>query len=81
VSIPLAEDIEHRVAPLADLTSAYGTYFVTGNHKYHAGAPEWSQHLGDLGIRVLRNELVEVERERSHSCGRPDPVVVLKLDV
>jgi uncharacterized protein len=57
------EDIKHRVAPLADLTSTYGTYFVTGNHEYHAGAPEWCEHLGDLGIRVLRNEYVEVERD------------------
>jgi uncharacterized protein len=59
------EDLEHHVAPLARLASTYGTFFVTGNHEYHAGAPEWCEHLGTLGMRVLRNERVALERHGS----------------
>lgn len=54
------DDLRHDVAPLADLSSTHGTYFVTGNHEYHSGAPEWCEHLGKLGVRVLRNEHVEL---------------------
>jgi predicted MPP superfamily phosphohydrolase len=35
-------------------------YFVTGNHEYFSGGPEWVQKLGELGIRVLRNERVRI---------------------
>lgn len=56
------EDLARHVAPLADLVSTYGTFFVTGNHEYHAGAEEWCEHLRTLGVRVLRNEHVVLER-------------------
>lgn len=56
------EDLEQDIAPLAALKSTYGTFFVTGNHEYHAGAPAWCEHLGKLGLRVLRNEHVAIER-------------------
>lgn len=56
-------DLAHDVAPLARLESTYGTFFVTGNHEYHAGAPEWCAHLPTLGVRVLRNERVVLERD------------------
>nr|BDT36179.1 metallophosphoesterase [Myxococcus sp. MH1] len=55
-------DIAADIAPLGALTSTYGTFFVTGNHEYHADAPEWCEHLGKLGVRVLRNEHVALER-------------------
>jgi predicted MPP superfamily phosphohydrolase len=35
-------------------------YFVTGNHEYYAGAESWCAHLTSLGLRVLRNERVEI---------------------
>ncbi|MCA9657956.1 MAG: metallophosphoesterase [Myxococcales bacterium] len=45
------------VAPLADLRSRHGTFFVTGNHEYFSGALPWMQHCADvLGWRVLGNE-------------------------
>ncbi|MCP3100791.1 metallophosphoesterase [Myxococcus sp. K15C18031901] len=56
------EDLALQVAPLANLTSTHGSYFVTGNHEYHADASRWCEHLGQLGVRVLRNEYVEVGR-------------------
>lgn len=68
------EDLERHVAPLADLTSSHGTYFVTGNHEYHADASRWCEHLGQLGVRVLRNEYVEVGRDGQvlHLAGIDD---------
>ncbi len=51
------------VAPLGTIRSRHGTYFVTGNHEYYAGAPAWCAHFGDMGIRVLRNERVAVEHD------------------
>jgi predicted MPP superfamily phosphohydrolase len=52
--------LEEAVAPLAALSARYGVYFVTGNHEYYSGAPAWVAHLRKLGIRVLRNERVEI---------------------
>jgi hypothetical protein len=56
------EELDYHVAPLADLAPRLGTYFVTGNHEYHAGALAWCEHLGRLGIRVLHNERVAIGR-------------------
>ena len=44
------------------------------SHEYHAGAAEWCEHLGKLGIRVLRNEYVALERSGSvlHLAGIDD---------
>lgn len=50
------------VAPLARLSSRFGSFFVTGNHEYHAGPAAWCEHLSSLGIRVLRNERVTLRR-------------------
>lgn len=58
-SVPqLADDVAH----LARLKSKHGTFFVTGNHEYYSGAPEWVAHLPKLGMRVLRNERVTISR-------------------
>ena len=51
------------VAPLGGLQSRHGTYFVTGNHEYYSGAPEWVAELTRLGVRVLRNERVAIEQD------------------
>jgi predicted MPP superfamily phosphohydrolase len=48
------------VAPLAGLRAKHGVFFVTGNHEYYSGAPEWVAFLPTLGIRVLRNERVSI---------------------
>jgi predicted MPP superfamily phosphohydrolase len=36
---------------------------ANSNHEYHAGAMRWCAHLESLGVRVLRNELVPLERD------------------
>jgi predicted MPP superfamily phosphohydrolase len=48
------------VEGLARLRARYGVHFVTGNHEYYSGVDAWLPYLGRLGIRVLRNERVEI---------------------
>jgi predicted MPP superfamily phosphohydrolase len=48
------------VEPLRGLRAKDGVFFVTGNHEYYSGADEWIAHLRSLGVRVLRNERVDV---------------------
>lgn len=60
------EDLAHHVAPLGDIKSRHGTFFVTGNHEYYSGATAWCQHLTDMGMRVLRNEHVKLGPEGQH---------------
>jgi len=52
------QDLAPHVAPLAQLRSRHGTFFVTGNHEYYSGADEWIAELQRLGVRVLMNEHV-----------------------
>lgn len=42
------------------LRSRFGVHFVTGNHEYYSGVVEWEEFLRRLGVRVLRNERVEI---------------------
>ncbi|GGP03570.1 metallophosphoesterase [Nonomuraea glycinis] len=51
--------------PLRGLESRYGSYFVTGNHEYYTvnGPGEWIEELGELGVRSLRNERVEIRHQ------------------
>ncbi|WP_124077715.1 metallophosphoesterase [Pigmentiphaga humi] len=50
------EDLADHVRPLAQLVSRHGTFFVTGNHEYYAGAQAWVDFLREAGLRVLLNE-------------------------
>jgi predicted MPP superfamily phosphohydrolase len=45
-----------EVAPLGEIRSRLGTFFVTGNHEYYNGAPGWEEQVRRLGITVLHNE-------------------------
>jgi uncharacterized protein len=55
-------DLREEVAPLADLVSEQGVYFVTGNHEYFVDTEPWLRHLPTLGVQVLRNERVPIRR-------------------
>jgi uncharacterized protein len=55
-------ELRDEVAPLADLVSEQGVYFVTGNHEYFVDTTAWLRHLPSLGVRVLRNERVPIRR-------------------
>ena len=54
-------ELSEHVAPLSALRSTHGTFFVTGNHEYYAGAPAWVTELRRLGLKVLMNEHVVLQ--------------------
>ena len=68
------EDLGHAIAPLGEISAKLGTYFVTGNHEYYSGADSWLSFLRGIGIRVLRNEHVELMKdgEAIHLAGVDD---------
>ncbi|CAM4385495.1 metallophosphoesterase [Paenibacillus tarimensis] len=50
----------------------YGAYAILGNHEYYGGhADEYVKRMGDIGIRVLRDETVTVDGW-FHIAGRKD---------
>jgi uncharacterized protein len=56
------DELREDAAPLADLVSAQGVFFVTGNHEYFVDTAAWLRHLPTLGVEVLRNERVPIRR-------------------
>jgi len=56
-------ELAAHVAPLAELQSRHGTFFVTGNHEYYSGAAGWVTELRRIGLRVLMNEHVVVRHD------------------
>jgi predicted MPP superfamily phosphohydrolase len=55
-------ELRGEAAPLADLVSEQGVFFVTGNHEYFVDTNAWLRHLPTLGVDVLRNERVGLGR-------------------
>ena len=58
-------ELRAHVAPLAGLRSRHGSFFVTGNHEYYAGAEPWIAELRRLGVRVLMNEHVVIRHGKA----------------
>ncbi len=56
-------ELSAHTAPLADLITRHGTFFVTGNHEYYSGAESWIIELRRLGVTVLLNEHVVLSHE------------------
>ena len=52
----LTWQLQDDVAPLTQLRSRHGSYFVTGNHEYYWDATAWTALLKTLGVTVLLNE-------------------------
>ncbi|MEH1012688.1 metallophosphoesterase [Micromonospora sp. CPCC 206060] len=53
-------ELGEAAAPLGDIRSRYGSFFVTGNHEYYSGVDEWVQELDRIGLNVLQNERLEI---------------------
>jgi hypothetical protein len=75
-------ELSAHVAPLAQLRSRHGSFFVTGNHEYYSGAHGWIAELEKLDIRVLMNEHVALSHDGAlavvagvtdYSAGHFDP--------
>ena len=56
------DELREDVAPLKDLVSEQGVFFVTGNHEYFVDTRAWLRHLPTLGVDVLHNERVPIRR-------------------
>jgi hypothetical protein len=48
--------LSHDVAPLKNIQSAQGNFFVTGNHEYYFGVTDWVIQIKRLGFSILLNE-------------------------
>lgn len=59
-------ELSAHTAPLAQLRSRHGAYWVTGNHEYYSGVAEWVAEFRRLGLRGLMNEHVVVEHDGAH---------------
>lgn len=47
-------------APLRELRSRSGAFFVTGNHEYYSGYEDWIAEVERLGLQTLRNERAQL---------------------
>jgi len=67
-------ELAQHVAPLANLRSRHGSFFVTGNHEYYSGVHGWLDELPRLGVRVLHNEHVVLRHDGAELvlAGVPD---------
>jgi len=68
-------ELRDHIAPLQSLRAKHGTFVVTGNHEYYAGAHAWIDELRRLGLRVLLNEHV-VLQTRSVKGAQTDEEVL-----
>ncbi len=59
------DQLGYDVAPLAQIQSVSGNFFVTGNHEYYSGVLEWTQEVRRLGYTVLLNEHRAITRGRA----------------
>jgi uncharacterized protein len=55
--------LRDEVEPLAGLRGTHGVFYVTGNHEYYHGGSSWQAEARRLGMRVLHNEHVVIERD------------------
>jgi hypothetical protein len=51
------------IEPLRDLRAPDGVYVIPGNHEYFFGYQEWMAHYAAMGMRVLENDHVVLDRE------------------
>jgi len=70
-------ELREHIAPLSDLRAHHGTFVVTGNHEYYAGAPAWIAELRRLGLQVLLNEHVVLYNDRPGRPGTDSDALVL----
>lgn len=52
---------EEIIKPLGQVSSQFGTYFVTGNHEYMGQCAQYITAIEGIGITVLKDEVVDIE--------------------
>jgi hypothetical protein len=60
--------VRESLLPLTRMRGRQGVFYVTGNHEYYVGVDNWTEAATELGLRVLRNERVEI----THGGGALD---------
>ncbi|WP_240917875.1 metallophosphoesterase [Phycicoccus sp. HDW14] len=58
-----AERYAQEIAPLADLEAPLGVFVTTGNHEMYRDTANWVSAFEDLGLTVLKNSAVPLERD------------------
>ena len=53
-------ELRPHIEPLRNLRAKDGVFAVTGNHEYYWDPEPWLAHLRSLGLRILRNEHVQL---------------------
>jgi uncharacterized protein len=54
-------DVERAAEPLRKLTALRGVYFIAGNHEQSGDDTKYLRAIENAGVRVLRNEKVELD--------------------
>jgi uncharacterized protein len=54
--------LREEVAPFGMLKAPFGVYGVLGNHEYYWGALEWVKEFERIGVTMLNNENVVLEK-------------------
>ena len=62
----LPADLRDHLAPMAQMQSRHGAYYVTGNHEYYWDAHGWQREAPSLGMTPLANahHVVQAGRAR-----------------
>ena len=68
-------ELREHIAPLGALSATHGTFVVTGNHEYYAGAHAWIDELRRLGMRVLLNEHVVLQAGNAKGAQTDEELV------
>ena len=68
------KQLRNHTNPLQNLSSTYGTYFITGNHEYYSGALFWLDEFDRIGLKNLVNshEILEKNGQRLILAGVND---------
>jgi len=75
------QELREHIAPLEGLRARHGTFVVTGNHEYYAGAHAWIAELRRLGLRVLLNEHVVLQTRNVKGAQTDEEVLESALVV
>lgn len=57
----MGDDLIHSIAPINNIQSTYGTYFVTGNHETYLEKSEYLNDLQQTNVKLLKNEMVNLD--------------------
>ncbi|MDA7419160.1 metallophosphoesterase [Xenophilus arseniciresistens] len=74
-------ELREHIAPLGQLRARHGTFVVTGNHEYYAGAQPWIDELRRLGLHVLLNEHVVLQTRNVQGAQTDEEVLESALVV